>query len=188
MSFIHQFTLKDLSLCDKIIEYHKNHKEYKKLGTVHDKFGKIKIDKEAKDSVDVTFWPATQEPCLAEYLQEILTGFMEYVKIYNVLEIVSMHITQGINIQHYPPNGGYKKWHFERMNAKYPQVSRILVFMTYLNDVTDEGETEWAYQQLKIQPKKGLSVIWPSEFTYTHRGIPSKTQEKYIATGWFNLT
>ena len=62
MSFIHQFTIKDLSLCDKIIEYHKNHKEYKKLGTVHDKFGKIKIDKEAKDSVDVTFWPATQEP------------------------------------------------------------------------------------------------------------------------------
>ena len=59
--------------------------------------------------------------------------------------------------------------------------------MTYLNDVTDGGETEWAYQDTKIKPKKGLSVIWPSEFTHMHRGVPSKTQEKYIVTGWFNL-
>ena len=73
------------------------------------------------------------------------------------------------------------------MAASFPQVSRILVFMTYLNDVTDEGETEWVYQDVKIQPKKGLSVMWPSEFTHTHRGIPSKTQEKYISTGWINL-
>ena len=42
-------------------------------------------------------------------------------------------------------------------------------------------------QPIKIKPKKGLSVIWPADFTYTHRGIPSPTQEKYIATGWFHM-
>jgi len=31
------------------------------------------------------------------------------------------------------------------------------------------------------------TVIWPADFTHTHRGIVSKTQEKYIATGWYNL-
>ena len=53
--------------------------------------------------------------------------------------------------------------------------------------VEDQGETEFHFQKVKIKPKKGLSLIWPADFTYTHRGIPSPTQEKYIATGWFNM-
>ena len=59
--------------------------------------------------------------------------------------------------------------------------------MTYLNDVVDGGETEWYYQNIKIKPVKGLTVIWPTDWTYTHRGLTSPTQTKYIATGWFNF-
>jgi len=186
-SFIYPFTLKDLSICDKLIEYHKNNTEYKKEGTVQKSKGKPEVDHEQKHSIDVTFQPYSQDPCIKEYCKEIQRGINEYVKEFEPLSMTSMSVNTGINIQHYPPGGGFKKWHFERMAASFPQVSRILVFMTYLNDVTDEGETEWVYQDIKIQPKKGLSVIWPSEFTHTHRGIPSKTQEKYISTGWINL-
>ena len=60
--------------------------------------------------------------------------------------------------------------------------------MTYLNDVADRGETEWYYQKLKIKPKKGLTVLWPTDWTYTHRGIPSPSQLKYIITGWYSYT
>ena len=60
--------------------------------------------------------------------------------------------------------------------------------MTYLNDVTDCGETEWYYQKLKIKPKKGLTVLWPTDWTYTHRGIASPSQLKYIITGWYSYT
>ena len=59
--------------------------------------------------------------------------------------------------------------------------------MTYLNDVEDGG-TEFYYQKLKTKAKKGLTLIWPTDFTHTHRGIVSKTKEKYIVTGWFTLT
>ena len=31
-----------------------------------------------------------------------------------------------------------------------------------------------------------MTVIWPVDWTYTHRGIVSPTETKYIATGWFN--
>ena len=48
--------------------------------------------------------------------------------------------------------------------------------MTYLNDVTDAGETEWYHQRLKIQPQKGLTIIWPCDWTHTHRVVPSPTQ------------
>ena len=58
--------------------------------------------------------------------------------------------------------------------------------MTYLNDVTDQGETEWLHQNLKIKPKKGLTIFWPTDWTFVHRGITSPSQEKYIATGWYN--
>ena len=89
------------------------------------------------------------------------------------------------NIQYYPPNGGYKVWHCER--GSLDTSKRFLAYMTYLNDVTEGGETEFYWQNVSFKPKKGLSLIWPADFTHTHRGIVSKTQEKYITTGWYNL-
>jgi len=59
--------------------------------------------------------------------------------------------------------------------------------MTYLNDVTDEGGTEFFHQKLKVSPEKGLTLIWPVDWTHLHRGVPSPTQEKYIITGWFSF-
>ena len=59
--------------------------------------------------------------------------------------------------------------------------------MTYLNDVDDGGETEFLYQDVKTKAVKGKTVIFPVEWTHTHRGIPSPTQDKYIITGWFSF-
>ena len=63
----------------------------------------------------------------------------------------------------------------------------MLVFMTYLNDVNIDGETEWKYQKLKVKPKTGLTVIWPPYWTHLHRGIVSKKEEKIIVTGWYSF-
>ena len=59
--------------------------------------------------------------------------------------------------------------------------------MTYLNDVENEGETEFYHQKIKVKPQKGLTLIWPADWTHTHRGIASKIDEKYIITGWFSF-
>ena len=90
------------------------------------------------------------------------------------------------NIQYYPPKGGYFEWHTERYSKAEPFVSRHLVFMTYLNDVKDKGETQFKYQNIKVKPEKGLTLIWPVDWTHLHRGIASPTQKKYVVTGWFN--
>lgn len=79
------------------------------------------------------------------------------------------------------------EWHYERNSYVHDELSRVLVYMTYLNDVDNAG-TEWLYQNFKTEAKKGLSVIWPAEWTHTHKGIVSESQEKYIATGWLNMT
>jgi hypothetical protein len=92
-----------------------------------------------------------------------------------------------INAQKYDAgNGGYPYWHSEN----YPQqgsvdaLHRNLLFMFYLNDVEDGGETEFYYQNKKIKPKAGRMVIAPSGFTHTHRGNIPESNDKYILTSW----
>ena len=182
-TFIHQFNINE-KICDDLIEYHKKNTEYKGEGTINTG----EVDKSFKDSIDVSVYPSSQNLIIKNYYKEINEGIDQYYKKYKILnEGFNCHTDEPLNLQYYAPGGGFKKWHCERRINKGYQISRFLVFMTYLNDVTDAGETEWLYQKTKIQPKKGLSVIWPSDFTHTHRGIPSLSQEKYIATGWYNI-
>jgi hypothetical protein len=95
-------------------------------------------------------------------------------------------ISEYINIQYNPPGGGFKVWQTERCVADTLQSRRHLVFMTYLNDVTDEGGTEFMHQKITVHASKGKTLIWPVDWTHTHRGIVSPSQEKYVLTGWFS--
>jgi len=182
--FILQEYVDDLSVCDDIIEFHTNSSE-KRPGTTVSSQGHV-VDKTVKDSVDV----ALSGDVAAKYFEQLQGVAYKYVAKYPQC---NMYAPWGIvclpMVQMYPPNGGYFQWHTERVCATDPIVaSRHLVFMTYLNDVTDGGETEFALQGVKVRPKKGLTLIWPADWTHTHRGLPSSTQTKYIVTGWFNFT
>ena len=86
-------------------------------------------------------------------------------------------------MQHYKPKGGYHRYHFERSADFKPISTRHLVFMTYLNTVTDKGGTEFYHQEMTTNAIEGNTVIWSSDWTHTHRGVPSPTQDKYIITG-----
>lgn len=92
-----------------------------------------------------------------------------------------------VNAQRYTAErGGYPYWHSE----VYPQMQhndalhRVLLFMYYLNDVDDGGETEFYYQDKAVKPKAGRMVIAPAYFTHTHRGQIPKSNDKYIVTSW----
>jgi hypothetical protein len=176
-NFIYTFQI-DTKVCDDLITYHQNNVEYKSEG----KFGGPNVDASVKESIDVAFFNSSNHPSIKQYFSELQKGYVNYTQKYNI-EHLRITTEEAHNIQYYPPGGGFKIWHWERHNDSK---NRQLVYMTYLNDVTDEGGTEWLYQKFKLEPKKGLSVIWPADFTHTHRGIVSPTQEKWIATGWFS--
>lgn len=179
--FIHEQFLEDIDICDLIIEYH-NTNEYKGPGLV---FGD-NIRPEEKDSIDCQL---RQEHFLFPvYLKNLQDVVKSYIEKYPMCDFYApWGITEVVNVQYYKPTAGYHAWHTERCNHIPPSSTRHLVFMTYLNDVTDGGETEFYHQKIKIKPEKGKTVIWPADWTYTHRGIASPTQEKYIVTGWFNF-
>ena len=59
--------------------------------------------------------------------------------------------------------------------------------MTYLNDVgSDDGGTTVTHYNLEIQPKRGLTLIWPAEWTHAHKGSVLRKNSKYIMTGWMH--
>lgn len=91
-----------------------------------------------------------------------------------------------MKMQRTDPGGGYHVWHGEQGNGEHAE--RVLVYMLYLNTLTEEeaGETEFLYQQRRIKPEANTMVIWPAAFTHTHRGnTVFGERSKYIVTGWF---
>lgn len=92
-----------------------------------------------------------------------------------------------INLQKYTAgSGGYHRWHSEiyPRDERCEILHRVLLYMFYLNDVAEGGETEFFYQQKKIAPQRGRMVIAPAGFTHTHKGHVPRSGDKYIATSW----
>ena len=140
-------------------------------------------DKTIKDSLDLSLGNNNFNPGIFEYrmhLQEILNL---YVKEYPEVERLDKFNVEDVNLQWYPGKGGFKTWHYERGTKGY--MNRVLVFMTYLNDV-ENGGTHFKYQDITTPAIKGLTVIWPPDWTHTHKGQISD-DKKIIATGWFTL-
>lgn len=92
-----------------------------------------------------------------------------------------------IQAQKYPQgSGNYRYWHCEvfPMAPHNEQLHRSLLFMYYLNDVEEGGQTEFYYQKKAIVPRTGRMVIAPAYFTHTHRGCVPISDDKYILTSW----
>ena len=170
----------DEKICDDLVKFFNNTNQ-KGPGEVY-YFGEQVVKKDRKDSIETSFDPEADIKEWSNYKTELQKVLNLYLKKYpDANNVAKFGLVEGANLQHYKPDTGYYSWHSERQGIS----DRHLVFMTYLNDV-DEGGTEFKNQKIKLPAKKGLTTIWPTDWTHTHRGVISKTQDKYIITGWFN--
>jgi prolyl 4-hydroxylase len=183
LNHIEGYYIEDTSFCDTLIKYLEDDATVKGKGYVGTQ-GQVKLN--VKDSTDCTLYP--DNPMADLYLDHMTPAAHLYTQKYErLIADTALDIREPFNIQKYePPTGGFPEYHHERKIGSMSE-KRALVFMTYLNDVDDGGETEFLYQQVKIKPEKGLTLFFPPEWTYTHRGnIVNST--KYIVTGWFHYT
>jgi hypothetical protein len=165
---------------DEIIEFFEEEKDRQYEGYVFS-VGKQEIRKDVKDSIDMMM-PEPLRSKYIQYLQKSLDAYL--IKYSEANRAMAFGVVNPVNIQKYNPGGGYKEWHCERGG---PSTSdRHLVFITYLNDVKIEGGTEFMYQNCSVKAERGLTVIFPTDFTHTHRGIVAPHETKYIATGWYS--
>ncbi len=56
--------------------------------------------------------------------------------------------------------------------TSHAAAKRILIFMVYLNDDFNGGETVFPHYNDSIKPKKGSILMWPPLWMYLHRGNP----------------
>jgi len=165
-------------VCDELINFFENNKHRQNPGLCS--YG---VYPEKKISTDISI--SGYDSALDNYNDELQKCLVEYMKKYPQINQHDRFIStiENYQIQKYKKNEGFFAEHSERGGLS--TTKRMLVFMTYLNNVEDGG-TIFKYQNITTKAVKGLTVIWPSDFTHIHKGQISKTKEKYIITGWYN--
>ena len=162
--------------CDDLIKLFESSPEKMQEG----KIDLGRVDHSLKKCVEnyYDFNDINQHTLVNDYLP---LAIKKYKEKYICVNMWNFDIFPHYNVQKYHPTEAYYHLHCEN---SHPLSSRVLAWMIYLNDVTDDGYTEFPIQGKKFQPRTGDLLIWPAYFTHPHKGIASKTQTKYIVTGW----
>ena len=184
-NFISSWIIKPLSLCDDLIEYFELHKANQKKGTTS---SGLNTDK--KDSLDIVLRPKEiilpGNEMFKKYFEKLFECHTDYLEQWPFIKNISQKYEIGsFNLQRYTPGQHFKTIHTERSGIG--TLHRVFVFMTYLNDVKEGGSTYFSHYDLEIKPQKGLTLIWPAEWTHAHKGNILNTGKKYIITGWINF-
>jgi prolyl 4-hydroxylase len=192
MDFIAGFYPADISVVDDINKVYDDAVKNNLVvpGTIG---GNNRIDISKKESLDLQLWDndgteCTPDSLVGRYIISILDPCLkEYHKLYPHCNLISEYgPQQAFQVQEYKAGSqGFAHWHCERDNPKV--CLRLFAWMTYLNDIKDSGETEFLHQNVSIKPEKGLTLIFPSDWTHTHRGLSSPTENKRIITGWLGF-
>jgi len=113
------------------------------------------------------------------YFNNILTR-------YGCINIIGLsHLNDnGFQIQKYICENGEYKYHNDFTYSKINNQMRMVTFLWYLNTVEEGGETEFFNGRIKIKPEKGKLLLFPSTWTYIHKGNVPISNDKYILTGW----
>lgn len=173
------------SQCEAMVEFFENHPDAQFPGRLGSR-----VDEESKKSIDLGVDPIQLEQpeyaVFQPYFEQLLACLRDYTAQWDFLNTFVDQLQIGsFNLQKYQTGGHFSQLHSERTSIR--TLPRLLVWMTYLNDVEDGGETEFTMYGLKVKPAAGKTVIWPAEWTHAHRGCPVLSGEKYIITGWFHM-
>ena len=177
--------------CKFIRDYHDSddyllsiRQEGKTLGDTVQKHWKDSHDRYMAMYIDGAYQNNGINNIIAKSIKEHIEKYKEENPELNLLDKWS--IRDNYNLQKYSPGGGYHILHCENYNTGNHRTN-ILAWMYYLNTVREGGGTYFSNFDLTVNAEEGRLVIWPAYWTHFHKGIVSKSYDKYIATGWFCL-
>jgi hypothetical protein len=174
--------------CDELVEFFENNPEYHHIGQ-----SMGGLDKDIKDTTDLNMFYRPE--LMGKYGDFILSKFNEVVEellerlpFQNVFPAVTRVFNDDTEyttcqIQKYNKGTGhYNAYHYE--TDSYGTTPRLFVFILYLNDVAEGGETELLYEKSFTKPKKGRVLVHPAGYPFVHRGLTPISDDKYIVTTW----
>lgn len=184
-TFIGSWAMEPLSLCDELITYFEENVSLQRLGSTS-----AGIDSSIKDRIDLTMSPSDlsqpQNEVFTRYFDNLFSCYREYLREWPFLRRVSQTLEIGrFNLGRYHKGQHFQNIHTERTSLN--TLHRVLAWMTYLNDVEEGGETYFSHYDIGVKPKKGLTLIWPAEWTHAHKGNVLLEGSKYMITGWLHF-
>ncbi|CAK7994714.1 Oxoglutarate/iron-dependent dioxygenase [uncultured virus] len=75
-------------------------------------------------------------------------------------------------------------FHLHSDNWSMQSASRQVSVIIYLNDVAEGGETDFEKLGVKVSPKRGRLLMFPSFYLYMHKGCEPISNDKYIIVCW----
>ncbi len=124
--------------------------------------------------------------CEEAILEAVMFNWRKYNSKYSITSKAFLEMFDpGWKLQRSETGGGFNTWHYEQGPGNNSR-ARFAVWMLYLNDVNDGGQTEFKHQEINFSPKAGALLFWPASYTHVHRAAPDLIGTKYIATGWLN--
>ena len=127
------------------------------------------------------------------FRQIVLANMHKHLALYNaaiahLAPVPTLAIPGGdkiseLIIKRYRPNADEAfQLHFDALGAV---ANRYMVFLWYLNDVIEGGETEFPALNVSVAPRAGRLVMFPPYWMYQHQGKAPSSGEKYIFSSYF---
>lgn len=135
--------------------------------------------------LDASAWTELDITPLAD---TALKGFFyqqidQYLARYNAdvrldIPVPGSRLLAPLRIKRYlPAVGDGFQLHFDSIGEV---ASRYLVFLWYLNDVAEGGETAFPRLGIKVRPRAGRLLVFPPYWMYQHTGNAPVSGEKFI--------
>ena len=87
----------------------------------------------------------------------------------------------------YEKEQGQNAWGCDFSTGSEAQLYRSLSILVFLNNVQDGGELEFLHQDMKIKPKRGQLILFPSQFTHTYKINKPVSNNMYILRSWIKI-
>ena len=178
--FLYRKVLLTEKTCDEILEEFIKNEQLQK-----------KVDNDSKNSTDIPWKFSRRNTNIllsksTNYIWDTLQiALHEYTKLYPTIHDLNLSwgINDSFNFQYYNPGQGFPNYHTENL----PFLSRFLVWTLYLSNTFDGGTQFRHYNNHIEKCKPGKMVIFPANWTFSHRSQISYTTPKFLATGWLRF-
>lgn len=145
----------------------------------------VKRERGWRAGLDASAWTELDITPLAD---SALKGFFyhridEYLARYNAdvgleIPIPATTLLAPLRIKRYLPEAEEEfQLHFDSIGEV---ANRYLVYLWYLNEVEEGGETEFSALGIKVRPRAGRLLMFPPYWMFQHAGRPPASGEKYI--------
>jgi len=165
-------------LCDAILKEYENDS----LDNAAVSNGNVDLDKRNCEVIGVSHSAVIDKnPQYRKYLDENLhVCAIKVMGFYGSKHKVACVMDTGYDLLRYK-EGGFFKTHID----EGPKYNRTVSCSLILNDDYEGGEFAFFDREIKLTPKKGDALMFPSNYIYPHEVMPVTKGTRYSIVTWF---